>query len=204
MAFVIDTTSSGSNASTNALTWSHTNNGNLLVVVVGESQVRTVSSVTYNAVSLTLAITVTNGNAKAYIYYLVNPAAGANNVVVNYSTSADSIAGAASFSGCNVSDPLGQTNTVSGTAQNKSITITPDKRDSLIIDCIGAISGNHNPSGAGQTEIFTGANRTGSYEILSAQQSVLQTQSWTSDVSDIYAMVVAEFQTLPSGMFLTM
>lgn len=199
MAIKLDTKSYGYSASTNALTWSHTNSGNLIIVVIGVSQARTVSGVTYGGDALTLATSTVNGNSKAYIYYKFNPKTGSNNVVVSYSTTADSIAGVATF--FNSAGVLGTTNTKTGTAQNKSIDITPTYYNSLIITCVGCVSGDNNPSGTGQIEIFTGANRTGDYDILSGQTGINQTQSWTSDASNDYALVAAEFKSINLSNF---
>lgn len=196
MAITLDTKTSGYSASTNALTWNHTNAGNLLVVAAEDAQGRSVTGVTYGGDALTQAVTATNGNNKVYIYFLANPKTGANNVVVSWSTTNDSYASAASFYGA--LGTKGATNTKTGTAQNKSITVTPTGKSSVLISSIADAGGNNVPSGTGQILISaSGGNRVADYDILSEQLGVEQTQSWTSNGSQAYAMVVAEFLAAP-------
>lgn len=72
-----------------SLTFAHTNAGtNRILIVMGSvtsDTARTISSITYNAVALTPVTTVTAGKVMSYMYYLIAPATGANNVVVTIS-----------------------------------------------------------------------------------------------------------------------
>src|SRR4029079_3160852 len=89
-----------------SLTWSHTigASGVNRILIVGvsirSSSSQTVSSVTYNATSLTLVGQTTNStNARVEIWRLIAPATGAHNVVLTLSAAARFVGGAASFTG---------------------------------------------------------------------------------------------------------
>lgn len=73
------------------MTWSHTCTGSNLILIAGfwaESS-NTISGVTYNGVSMTQATLsgLTSGNNRVYLFYLVNPTTGANNIVATYANS---------------------------------------------------------------------------------------------------------------------
>lgn len=144
---------------TSPLTWSFTNTaGNLLIVGViatGDTGTSTITGVTYNGVSMTAVTNAPrtwNTTASAvYLFFLVNPATGANTVSVSASIAGanpDIIAGAISFSGANTSSPVsaGFTNfsTVVGTTASVSVT--------------GTTSGDFVVSAAGTGTGFTSAN----------------------------------------------
>jgi hypothetical protein len=103
-AISYDNSSEGSGGSVAALTWSHTTAGTnrILFVHILTLAVNAVSSVTYGGVAATL---VPNGNCSfgggqsIYLYVLVNPALGANNVVVTPVTTESVFAGAVSYDG---------------------------------------------------------------------------------------------------------
>lgn len=204
MAVVFDAKSTGSSdPESSTLTWSHTCTGDnrLLVVTVGESRNVTVTGVTYNGVALTKAKELDGGgggNDYASIWYLIAPDTGTNDIVVTYSGSITvPRAGGASFTNALQTAVLGATNSVGGTAQNKSLALTTTEDGSVIIECIGALGGIHTPT-AGQTVINTdGNNRIGGYEIVGAAQEY--TQTWDSTSSNIYSMVNAEFKGLASA-----
>lgn len=204
MDLIFDAKSTGSSdPSSNTLTWSHTCTGSnrLLVVTVGESRNVTINSITYAGVGLTEAISITNGNSRAYIYYLINPDSGANDIIVTYSAAITvPRAGGVSFTNADQSDVLGATNTKTGTAQNKTIDLTTTANGSGLVECIGALGGIHTPT-SGQTVINTdGNNRIGGYEIVGG--AGVYTQTWDSDASADYSYVIAEFKAIPSNKFL--
>ena len=64
-------------------TFSYTNAGNILFVgVVGDVNNDIVTAVSYNSVSMTQIAKIQNqSNRWIYLYYLLNPAQGANNIV---------------------------------------------------------------------------------------------------------------------------
>ena len=122
-------------ASSNSLTYSHTCTGTnrYLLVCVKTSTTDDVSGITYNSVSMTQIGKVQNpgGDSRwAYMYYLINPASGANNVVVSTSDTPDFIiAKSTSFTGVKQSGQpdASTTGTVAvGTSITLSITTIAD------------------------------------------------------------------------------
>src|SRR5271157_1381254 len=97
MAIARQGSSSGGNNSgvTNSLTISYSVNALsdfLIVALLGDTQTNDdVTGVTYNGVSMVLAskyIPSANDNTRCtYIYYLLNPATGANNIVASSTSS---------------------------------------------------------------------------------------------------------------------
>lgn len=88
MAIAVDATASGS-ANSTTLTVSHTCTGSdlVLVVVCYAANGDQITGVTYNAASMTQAAKITDVNNTGYIYYLVDPDTGANDIVVTASAS---------------------------------------------------------------------------------------------------------------------
>jgi len=99
MALALDVTSnSGHLANVSSATFSHTATGSNLILVVlvapGDPTLgdRTVSSVTYNGVSLThIAADSDRGYERTEAWYLINPPTGAHNVVVTMGGSCENL-----------------------------------------------------------------------------------------------------------------
>lgn len=86
MAIAFDATSSGSSTGSTTLTVAHTCTGanRLLLCYIASTAADNVTGVTYNGVAMTEAVKAANSFAggEVYIYYLIAPATGANNIVV--------------------------------------------------------------------------------------------------------------------------
>lgn len=198
MALAVDSTSSKLNDATSVttLTMSHTCSGSdrLLIVAVPRSRGVT-CSVTYNGVSMTSAVSINNGNSRAQIFYLIAPTTGANNIVVTYSASNGSYTAAAvSFTGADQTDPIGASGTQTGTATDKSLSITTEADGSYLVDCIGS-AGTVHTAGAGQTDLSAAANRVVSYK--SAPTAGSNGTSWTGTPSTGYAYALLEILAAP-------
>ena len=109
-------------------TWAHTCSGSnrLLFVVFFANDPNIITGVTYNLVPMTQDLAVRNPTDEwVYIFHLVNPAPGTNNVVVS-SSSAQAIGSPASVSYMNCGsaqpDVAAQTFTSDSTNQNGTIT----------------------------------------------------------------------------------
>lgn len=101
MAIKTDATSTASSpgAGTSSLTWAHTCTGSNRILWVGAlADGDKVTSVTYNGVAMTqMAKTTIDGDVDTmYLYYLVAPATGSNNIVITLSGTSDYINGAGS------------------------------------------------------------------------------------------------------------
>lgn len=202
MAISVDSTSFKENGTNNlnTLTWSHTigsGSNRILIVYVPISQNVSVTGVTYGGVSLTQFVGITNGDPKAYIYYLLNPTVGTANCVITFNTSIQYLlAGVASFFNVNQTIPLANGTTKTGTASNKSMNITCTYSNSYILECLGSISGVHS-AGSGQTLIST-ANRLSAYDSSTVQGT--NSQSWTTSESTAYAWVACELVAAKTGV----
>lgn len=127
----------GSASNSTSLTYSFTNTaGTLLVVGVAQSD-RTISGVTYNGVAMTQSLSVlsTNGKARSSIYYLLNPATGAHNVVVSLGGGASIVSGAISFTGNHASLPIKTTGQSTGTSGSATTSIASISAGNIIVDC---------------------------------------------------------------------
>jgi uncharacterized repeat protein (TIGR01451 family) len=152
-----DNASSAQSQSNNPITFAHTTgtgSNRLLVVGFVMKDPKTVTSITYNGVALTKAGAIANtSNVEVQIWYLVNPASGANNVVVNWAGGTVSHVGAATFTGVHQTAPLGTfvSNKNTGADTTPNVTVSSSTGD-LVFDVMGA----RNPLldstvGAGQT-----------------------------------------------------
>lgn len=121
------------NQSTGSSTYtqSYTCTGSNLTLVVGfvTGTTDNVTSVTYNGVAMTQAqkVQMAGSNRWSYIYYLIGPATGANNIVWNFSAGQDIVfGGIASYTGTNQTAIDGsQTDSVNGaTSLTNSQTVT--------------------------------------------------------------------------------
>jgi len=130
IAYVSSTDGGNNGGSGTTRTFSHTTGSGsdriLLVGFVGDMLAGNddVSSVTYNGVSMTLANKVTAGGSRySYVYYLLNPASGAHNVVITFSSSHWIISGAVEYSGVQGIDVM-TTNSTSPTASSLTTSVT--------------------------------------------------------------------------------
>lgn len=130
MAIAFDAASTGTKNSVTltALTVSHTCTGSDLILWVGcaanSGDYISTGTVTYNGVSMTQAVKqVASGTNYTYLYYLINPATGAHNIVITPGTATALELCAASYTGAKQS---GQPdNTTSGSnSSTTSITTT--------------------------------------------------------------------------------
>jgi hypothetical protein len=195
--------SSGNNnnacsASTTSCTWSYTvpaTNATTHILLVGVTlgkgstggtSTTGIPTVTYAGSSMT-RITggvsncdiVTGGTYKQVcLFYLVNPATGANNVVASVSPNgANWQLGAATFYNVDQTTPIGNSNFAIGTTSPASSTINTNSTQ-VVVDAVGI--NNHVPTNdASQTNLYTDANNTdlgASYKAAGASTTTMQ---WT-------------------------
>lgn len=134
MAIAFDSAASSGVYSTST-TYSHTTSGSDRLLILGVTIGTGVSisgTPTYAGVSMTQIGTMQSGAGtvfdKTYFYYLIAPATGANDVVVNASSTAYIYPCTASYTGVDQTNPInvsGQ-NTTSGTTITQSVTTTAD------------------------------------------------------------------------------
>jgi len=166
----------------------------ILIVTSPESRATQATSVTYNWVALTKATEVYNGNYGSVVYYLVNPPVWTHTLTANFSATVTfHLMHIIYATGVDQTTPLWATNTKTGSAQTKSISVTTTQANSLLIDTLWANWGVHSVSWW-QTYISNWWwNRATAYKILTAA-AWSETVSWTSTTFAAYWYVVAEFK----------
>lgn len=193
----LDAATSKNNGGTNSNTLSipFTNAGDIMVVTVVDSRAATVNSVKFNGVDFTLGVSEVNSSISwARIYYLPFPAVMTDSVEIVYATSQTGyIAGVVSLFGHFSVTPLGNTNKVPGTAQNKSLSLDTVSYGSFVFDGIGAQGGVHSRH-ASQTSLIQNDNRVASYKQIGASGTGSGNMSWTATASAAYAYASLEIR----------
>ncbi len=172
-----DASSTGSSTGGGPASWSHTNSGSLLVVhVVTQDKRDTITDVTYNGVSMTLAKAQSSGintAGRVSTYYLANPATGANTVTVTYSNfSGNGVIGLAeSYNGAG---GIGATNGQTTTADPQTLAVTTTINNSWLVGAVG--DANINASyGAGTNTTVRQYQNGSSKQIASYDSNTAQT-----------------------------
>ena len=153
MAIEIDAISTPTIGNT---TWSHTvaaGSNKLLIVVTGSHNWELPSGVTYGGSAMTLYVEKNGTYRDVRIYYMVDPPAGAANVVVSGTfTSYGCVCGAISFTGVNQDDPFRGSASQAGTNYSPSLNVS-SATDDLVLDMIVYWAGATPvlTEGAGQT-----------------------------------------------------
>jgi len=118
MAIAYDSSAQSNTGAASSLTFSHTCTGSerLLIVDAYWGDSRTVSSVTYNSVSMTQVVAPldTGGGERHGMYYLIAPATGANNVVITLSGSTGIVGISSSYTGVDQTTPTDANRTETG------------------------------------------------------------------------------------------
>lgn len=183
----------GNISSATTSSWTHNSNSDFLVVTVAVWN-SPITSVTYNGVAMTQAVSATAANARSAIYYLTNPASGSNTVSITTAATYKG-GGAISLNGIDTASPLGTTDSSIITSDN---TLNfANTSGSILIDCdmMSTTSGTH-PLGAGQSDIQAFVSLIGnlktnsSYKITSTTP---ETMSRTTDPTNQRGYSGAEF-----------
>lgn len=135
MPIAFDAASSGNTGSAASLTIAHTVTGSNTILWVGAETVHTadhITGVTYNGIAMTRIGGLQAGgstNVWSYLYMLVAPASGANNVIISVSPDVPIKANCASYSGAlqtGQPDASGTNSATTGTSLSKAITTIAD------------------------------------------------------------------------------
>lgn len=190
-------------------TWSHTCTGSdriLFVAVFGDlltsdATGAKITGATYNGVAMTLLDKVTppaSGERWLYLYYLINPDTGANNVVVSASSSIVIAGNSASYTGVNQSGQPDATNkgTASSTTSiTRSLTTIADNCWTFMA---GKASGGNVTAGSGSTMRSTENNDLGIFDSNGAITPAGSTSmTMNSSITTVFSAVMASFS--PSG-----
>lgn len=204
MAIVFDAATSNAGS----LTFAHavgSGNNRILIVAVGLHNSGSISSVTYNGVSMTLAKSQNGTWRLSQIYYLVNPASGSNNVVITGLCSYGIAAVAVSFTGVHQTTPIVNVAGGNGSSYTPSLLITSSV-GSVVLDSLVYISSGTSSAfapGADQTERGdTRAQSTGSALGVTTKEGAAsvtmnQTVSGVGDYNYAYSAVSIEMAIPP-------
>lgn len=157
MALAVDTNSSKSISpgavAGGTMTWSHTCNGSNRLLVVGvavrsDGATPTNSGVTYNAVAMTAvpSAVVSDADEIVKMWYLINPASGANNIVVTFgdngANSCYPVGGGVSFTGADQTTGIHNgANSSNAGSTTPSLTVTSTGGE-IVIDAVEYRSGS--------------------------------------------------------------
>lgn len=192
------------------LTWSHTCSGTnrLLIVSVSIGGTQTVSGITYSGVALTLVSggTATNGSSHVEKWYLIGPATGANDVVVTFSTSANAVSGAISYSGASQTTPLGTAASATGGTTVATVDVSSATSE-IVEDAMCAFDALGAPTatvGASQTERWnasagpTGGDTRGCGSTETGAATT--TMSWTLSAVTPWAIVAVPVKAASAAL----
>jgi hypothetical protein len=205
MGIVLDAaTDGGLTLPGTSLTWSHTCSGANRILFVGVTAATgasdTVSGVTYNSVAMTRINTkVVPTDRKIYLYYLLAPSTGANDVVITTSTS-DAIAGiAVSYTNVLQVSPIDVNTTNTGTGVTTlatSVTTTVDNDWTVLYTKSASVA---TVAGTNTTQRQTGSISTAMYDSNAALTPTgSKTLNVDSSVGSInLATCMAAFSPIP-------
>ena len=168
-----------------------------LVVTIGSETGASVASVTYGGVALSEAIDNNNeANRLAAVYYLDDPVAGTDDLVVTYSAASKSRIGAVSLG--NAADGVSVTaDAVAATTDSLSVNLTTIRKDTLVI---GAYTQNGSgltaePYSAGERISYgdSGSSFTSSGYVQVPDASGPTAYTWTISTAQLCDAVLAGF-----------
>jgi hypothetical protein len=204
MALAFDANTNFSVVNSSSSTFSHTITGTNPVLLVGVScESRTVSTITYNGVAMTLAAgPPASPLNNVYIYYLVAPPTGTNSVAVTYSSFAYGEVTAISLTGADQSSPIDVTNKAHILATTSpSTSITTTVANDWIVDYITDNSNSTVTVNAAQTQRtnIVADNRIVCMSTRAVTTAGAYSMSWTSNFNDQYDHVLVAVKESTSG-----
>jgi len=200
MALAYDnSTDMGSPVSASSYTFSHTINGvSNLILLVGvqvESGSDSVTGITYNGVSMTrakLQVSV-NSDETLYLYYLIAPATGANNVVISLSSSILAKAVAASYTGAKQSgQPDSSSGATNASANTLTLTTTVVAANCWLVGYGGFAAGGTISAGAGTTLRASNGPKgwfDSNASVGVGSQSLIYNESQTNEITGVIASI---------------
>lgn len=169
-------------------TWSHTCSSTdrfLIVVVSLNTGFPTGMTATYAGVSMTAQYTPAGKKA---VFTLIDPATGANNVVVSWTNNSQGAFTAVSYTGVNQTTPMGTAATANGSGTGPTVNVSATSLDLVVDGLMGFVTGSAVSAtvGASQTQRanLADTNTDGSVAAQSSEPGATTvTMSWTLSVS---------------------
>ncbi len=163
-------TSTASACSTATLSFTTGSGSNRLLLVGAETGAgETYTAVTYNGTSMTQLSTQDSGTTHIELWYLLNPASGAHNIVGTLSSTLHGCTlDAVSYANVNQVTPFGTAATNSGTTtglQSTSNTVSTTSAAQVVFDVLGADVSESIAPGSGQTQLVNFPGTGGFYPL---------------------------------------
>ena len=206
MAIALDAVTNMASGSGTSLTFAHTCTGDdrilFVFVETAEGTTPVVSGVTYNSVAMTeinnVSFTV-GGNAVVYLYYLVAPSTGANNVVISCSSSMVLIRGnAVSYTGASQTGQPDGSDTETGSGASGTVTITTTADNCWMV--FGQANNAAEPT-AGTNSTRRGTSGGGGFGYFDSNGAITPAQSfgmgWAVSGGNGFGVCAASFS--PAG-----
>ncbi len=162
--FVNQASGSQGNATSHSISFTPGAGVNLVVVALAVGGSISGLSVTYGGVPMTFLNSVSGALYQIYLYYIVNPPAGASTVAANWTTSCVNNLAVCGYKGVNTVNPFGTVATATAGSGAPTVNVTSNPTE-LVIDAVAG--GGSLAVGAGQTQEYntsTNINSAGSYE----------------------------------------
>ena len=195
MALAFDATSNSTGGSVTSVTWSHTTSGADRALIVGVSfwngSTESITGVTYAGTAMTsIGSALSPNNERAQQWKLSNPATGANNVVVSFSSVVDAACGAVSFTGARqtTASLTGTQATATGTSTAPSVNVSSAPGE-IVVDTLSSDVGDPDTVGAGQTERWNASSPEADGAGSTEAGAATVTMSWTLGASVPWALV---------------
>lgn len=186
MAIAFDASTQGTAGSSSPQTYSHTTTGSNRILFVSIFTQGSVTGVTYGGVSMTQLGTTSYSSPTGvcYLFMLVNPTLGANNVVVTHSGSYTASV-AASYTGAKQTDQPDTTvatnTTGAGSATTLATTVTTGSDNAWVVTATATEAGLGVTAGSGAYLRQTGSNPA--VALLDSNSAITPAGSHTTNVN---------------------
>jgi len=171
-------------------TFAHTvaSQANRVLMVTSQTASGGISTATYAGKAMTKLTSGGAAGARVGIFYLIDPPAGANNVVIKFNGTVTGHASASSFYNVSQTSPFRDTATITGTGTTASRTVVSATGD-LVFDAVCVDTTNALTVGAGQTQNWTNAANTVRGGSSRENGAASVTMSWTWTGSSLYGII---------------
>ena len=214
MAIAVDNTATFDDASydtttSNTISFTVGSGSNRLLIVTASywedvAGTGTITGITYAGTSMTQVVTATETAMSTYIYRLVAPTSGTNNIVITTSGATDSRKfGVISFTGVNQTTPINASNTaIASTSGPLTASLTTTVANTMLVDAASNFSANTITPGTGQTVIFNttsnGVSGGASYKAFASTGST--SMQWTTAGIDDWSYSIVAVAPASGGV----
>lgn len=189
----VNTTRNGPNTPATSTTFAHncgTGSNRLLVVSVGIPNSDRTITATYNGTSMTACGKVNTFTRRVYMFYLIAPSTGSNNVVVTADSECDFLGVEAStYTGCKQSaQPDSQTLATSSATKSRTVTVTTNADNCWSVIC-----------GRANTTVTAGTNCTKRGDFGDSNNSIVCDSNGAITPAGNFSMTIDTPSTVANG-----